>query len=193
MSVLVTCQDIFMQEVEESLGVMDIIQMFWWFWKLILAIVNPHRVIWQRYHLEQEGLVQVLSIVCIFVNIIYLLYEFTLINDSVLRIHTCDLRIGLKMGERGNEGSPVPPAWPPHSWELRRQALCCWMFLWQEEVMNFQLRNICPCFIVYHHISESAEVTQAKGMMEQWLCFWNKTYLKEWTDGFLLISPQKHS
>lgn len=63
----------------------------------------------QRYHLEQEGFVQVLYIVGMFINIIYLMWEFTPVNDSALRIHTCDLKAGLKKGQRGNEGSPVPP------------------------------------------------------------------------------------
>lgn len=93
-------------------GLMGIIQTFRWFWKLILKIINPHRVKMQRYHLEQEGFVQVLYIVGMFINIIYLMWEFTPVNDSALRIHTCDLKAGLKKGQRGNEGSPVPPVWP---------------------------------------------------------------------------------
>lgn len=68
------------------------------------------------------------------------------------------------------------------------------MFLLQEASREFSTAKYLSVFYsVYHHISESAEQTQAKGMMEQGLCFWNKTYLKEWTDGFLLVSPEKHS
>lgn len=45
-----------------------------------------------------------------------------------------------------------------------------------------------------HHISESAELTQAKGMIKCGLYFCNKIYLKQQTDGFLLISlKKKHS
>ena len=83
---------------------------------------------------------------------------------------------------------------PPRAWELRRQALSCWMFLLQEASHEFSIAKYLSVFYsVYHHISESAELTEAKGMIERGLCFWNKTYLKEWTDGFLLISPEKHS
>lgn len=51
-------------------------------------------------------------------------------------------------------------------------------------------------FVFYsacHHISESAKLTRTKGMTECGLYFCNKTYLKEQTDGFLLISSEKHS
>lgn len=44
-----------------------------------------------------------------FVNTIYMLQEFASVNNSVLRIHSFDLKAGLKKGERGNEGSHVPP------------------------------------------------------------------------------------
>jgi len=49
----------------------------------------------QRYHLEQEGLVQVLYIVGMFVTMIHVLQECTSADDSALRIHTCDLKAGL--------------------------------------------------------------------------------------------------
>lgn len=82
---------------------------------------------------------------------------------------------------------------PLAAWEPRRQALFCWTFLLQEASHEFSIAEYLSVFCsVYHHISESAELTQAKGMIERGQCFWNKTYLKEWTDDFLLISPEKH-
>lgn len=83
---------------------------------------------------------------------------------------------------------------PFPAWELRRQAPFCWMLLLQEASHDFSLaKYLSVVYSAYHHISKSAELTQAKGIMERGVCFWNKTYLKEWTDSFLLISPEKHS
>lgn len=48
-------------------------------------------------------------------------------------------------------------------------------------------------YSVYRHISESTELTQSNGMMDWGLCFWTKTCLKEWADGFLFTSPEKPS
>lgn len=60
----------------------------------------------QKYYQEPEGLIQVVYIVGMFINTIYLLQEFTPVNNSALRIYTCDLKARLK---KGDESSSVPP------------------------------------------------------------------------------------
>lgn len=37
------------------------------------------------------------------------IYTSVSVDNFALRIHTSDLKAGLKKGEKGNEGSPVPP------------------------------------------------------------------------------------